>query len=81
MRWTITTTTACFSDTYHRHSLLLSPLLLLLLLIYNTITGDDMSDDLYAYGSREIVADYVAANDQQRRTRHQRGLLRKSKKN
>jgi len=26
---------------------------------------DDMSDDLYAHGSRELVADYIAANNQQ----------------
>jgi hypothetical protein len=36
---------------------------------------DDMSDDLYAHGSREIVADFIAGNNQQR------GLLRKNKKN
>jgi hypothetical protein len=34
-----------------------------------------MSDDLYAHGSRELVADVLAANNQQR------GLLRKNKKN
>ena len=27
--------------------------------------NDDMTDDLYAHGSRELVADYIAANNQQ----------------
>ena len=44
--------------------------------MYNPITGDDMSDDLYAHGSRETVADFIAANNQQTR-----GLLRKNNKN
>jgi len=36
---------------------------------------DDMTDDLYAHGSRELVADFIASNNQQRK------LLRSNKKN
>ena len=28
---------------------------------------DDMTDDLYAHGSRELVADFIAANNQQKK--------------
>lgn len=42
-----------------------------------TAQRDDMSDDLYAHGSRELTADIITANNQQTR---QRGLLRKINK-
>jgi len=35
---------------------------------------DDMTDDLYAHGARELVADYIASNNQV--TRKQRKQLR-----